>query len=90
MIFWECLKRRSSWAKRLPKFPSLIEFTIEVAPNVPVIEATKIPLTQILSNLITNAIKHHHQPDGTVKILARELDGAYEFSVSLLQTNICR
>ncbi|MGB3299528.1 MAG: ATP-binding protein, partial [Phormidesmis sp.] len=27
-------------------------------------------------------VKHHHRPDGTVKISARELDSTYEFSIA--------
>lgn len=69
-------------AEIIDSISPLGEFTVEVAPAMPVLEATKIPLVQIFSNLITNAIKHHDRPDGTVRISARELDKAYEFSVA--------
>lgn len=69
-------------AEVIDSISPLGEFTVEVAPDMPVLEATKVPLVQVFSNLITNAIKHHDRPDGTVRISARELDKAYEFSVT--------
>lgn len=69
-------------AEIIDSISPLGRFSVEVAPDMPVLEATKIPLVQLFSNLITNAIKHHDRPDGTVWISVRELDQAYEFSVA--------
>lgn len=57
-------------------------FAVEIAPNMPVLKTTKVPLVQLFSNLITNAIKHHNNPTGTVKISACEIGDFYEFSVA--------
>lgn len=43
-------------------------FTINIQPEMPVIESVTTPLTQIFSNLINNAIKHHDKSEGTVSI----------------------
>ncbi len=63
-------------------FSPLGEFTIEVDPNMPVFSARKVPLFQVFSNLINNAIKHHDRKDGQVQISMRELDEFYEFAVA--------
>ncbi|MGB7485603.1 MAG: PAS domain S-box protein [Phormidesmis sp.] len=57
-------------------------FKIELDPNLPVLESKKVPLRQVFSNLITNAVKHHDQPDGTIRISARPVDSFYEFTVA--------
>lgn len=46
-------------------------FKIEVGAGLPVLETPRGPLEQVLRNLITNAIKHHDRPEGTVRIEAR-------------------
>lgn len=61
---------------------SLGEFTIEIASDMPVLQAKRILLSQVLSNLITNAIKHHDRPDGRVQVSARDLGSFYEFAVA--------
>jgi len=57
-------------------------FTIELAPDLPVLEAKKTPLVQVFSNLLTNAIKHHNRSDGTIRISAQDIGSLYEFTVS--------
>ncbi|MCU0535725.1 MAG: PAS domain S-box protein [Hydrococcus sp. Prado102] len=57
-------------------------FTIEIQPAMPTIIAKRLLLTQVFSNLISNAIKHHPRPDGKVIISARKKGNDYEFSVS--------
>jgi signal transduction histidine kinase len=54
---------------------------IEIPPNLPVIYTERIPLQQILSNLISNAIKYHDKPDGKVKVSFYEGYDHYQFSV---------
>jgi PAS domain S-box-containing protein len=56
-------------------------FTIEVQP-MPTIVAKRLLLSQVFSNLISNAIKHHDRPDGKIVISASEKGDDYEFAVS--------
>ncbi|NBC17096.1 MAG: PAS domain-containing protein [Bacteroidetes bacterium] len=46
-------------------------FTIDVAPDMPTLRAARVPLEQVLMNLISNAVKHHDRPDGRVTVQAR-------------------
>jgi signal transduction histidine kinase len=55
--------------------------TIQVQRNLPVIETERLPLQQVLSNLVGNAIKYHDKPDGKVSISFLEKSDAYEFKV---------
>ncbi|MBF7071859.1 GAF domain-containing sensor histidine kinase [Glaciecola sp. MH2013] len=45
------------------------------------VSVPKIPLSTVLSNLITNAIKHHHRDTGKVSITASDKDDSYIFVV---------
>lgn len=58
------------------------EFNIKVLEGMPAFETEKIRLQQVFANLISNAVKHHDRPDGTVEISARESGEFYEFSVA--------
>ncbi|NJO27233.1 MAG: PAS domain S-box protein [Richelia sp. SL_2_1] len=58
------------------------EFTIEIIGEMPTFVTEKIPLQQVFSNLISNAVKHHHRTDGKVTIEVKEQDIFYEFAVS--------
>ncbi len=58
------------------------EFTIEVVGEMPILITEKIPLQQVFSNLISNAVKHHNRSDGKVAITVEELDKFYEFTVT--------
>ena len=58
------------------------QFSIEIISPMPVLKTKRIPLTQVFSNLIGNAIKHHHREDGRVEISAIEHDDSYEFLVT--------
>ncbi|MDR9402111.1 MAG: ATP-binding protein [Halothece sp. Uz-M2-17] len=57
------------------------DFTIELSSPMPIVVTDPLPLQQIFTNLISNAIKHHHRSDGKVFIVAKELETAYEFSI---------
>ncbi|MGB3294656.1 MAG: ATP-binding protein, partial [Phormidesmis sp.] len=57
-------------------------FTVETTSAMPILSAKRVLLSQVLSNLITNAIKHHHRSDGRVQVSARDLGSFYEFSVA--------
>jgi PAS domain S-box-containing protein len=56
-------------------------FTIEVQSSMPTITAKKLLLSQVFSNLIGNAIKHHPRPDGQIKIGATQKEEYYEFTI---------
>ncbi|MBF2019425.1 MAG: PAS domain S-box protein [Hydrococcus sp. C42_A2020_068] len=57
-------------------------FTISVPPQTPTIVAKRLLLTQVFANLIGNAIKHHHRPDGRIEITATEKGDYYEFAIT--------
>ncbi len=56
-------------------------FTITVPERMPSLIADRTRLWQVFSNLIANAIKHHHRPQGRIDIDVRETSERYEFSV---------
>lgn len=56
-------------------------FTITIQPPMPSMIAKKLLLTQVFSNLISNAIKHHERTDGTIIVTATEQGECYEFCV---------
>ncbi len=55
--------------------------TLEIPPGLPVLFTERIPLQQIFTNLITNAVKYHDKPDGFIKVAFREHDDHYKFFV---------
>jgi signal transduction histidine kinase len=57
-------------------------FTVQIEPPMPVLKTKPLLLGQVFANLISNAIKHHHRPDGCVRVSAREQPEYYEFAVS--------
>ena len=56
-------------------------FEVKIEPGMPTFVTEKLPLQQVFSNLISNAIKHNRAESGHVKISVKELDEFYEFSV---------
>jgi PAS domain S-box-containing protein len=57
------------------------EFTIAIAA-LPSLHTQKLPLFQVFSNLISNAIKHHNRLDGKIAISATDQGDVYEFTVT--------
>ncbi|MEG3958267.1 PAS domain S-box protein [Microcoleus sp. herbarium2] len=57
-------------------------FEVKVEPGMPTFVTEKLPLQQVFSNLISNAIKHNRGESGHVNISVKELDDFYEFSVA--------
>ncbi len=47
-------------------------FTVDIAPKMPQLLADHTKLYQVFTNLVSNAIKHHNNLQGTVKISARD------------------
>jgi PAS domain S-box-containing protein len=56
-------------------------FTITIQEPMPVLVTRRVPLELVFRNLISNAINHHHRPDGQIHISAREAGPFIEFSV---------
>lgn len=58
-------------------------FTITTVATLPLLTTHRVPLATSLRNLISNAIKHHHQPAiGQVQVTARLRDDWVEFRVA--------
>ena len=56
-------------------------FAIEIKDNMPVLQTEALPLQQVFSNLISNAIKHHPRNDGKITISAMKKAQYYQFAV---------
>lgn len=55
---------------------------IVVGPDMPTLQTEKVPLQQVLMNLIGNAIKYNQRPGARVEITVQRLDGWFQFSVA--------
>jgi light-regulated signal transduction histidine kinase (bacteriophytochrome) len=58
------------------------EISIKIAPNLPILLTERIPLQIVFTNLISNAIKHRLQPQGSIEISGSECGNFYEFSIT--------
>jgi signal transduction histidine kinase len=56
--------------------------SIKIAPNLPILLTERIPLQIVFTNLISNAIKHRLQPQGSIEISGAEFGNFYEFSIT--------
>jgi len=54
---------------------------MQIQPNLPEIYTERIPLQQVLSNLISNAIKYHDKAEGYIKVYVKSYRDHYEFFV---------
>ena len=57
-------------------------FQVEIQGQMPTLATQLVPLQQVFSNLISNAIEHSDCTEGKIIISAREQDNYYEFSVT--------
>ena len=55
--------------------------SLRVPTGLPVLVTERIPLQQVLTNLIGNAIKYHDKPNGQINVWFRDLKTHYEFAV---------
>jgi signal transduction histidine kinase len=56
-------------------------FAIKVSSYLAAIQVARMPLQQILMNLVGNAIKHHDKPKGMIEVSAEDIGAQYLFSV---------
>lgn len=57
-------------------------FTITIAPDMPVFQAKRLLLSQVFSNLLSNALKHHGGSTGQIVVSVGDQGKFYEFAVS--------
>ncbi|MCY7407871.1 MAG: PAS domain-containing protein [Alkalinema sp. CAN_BIN05] len=57
-------------------------FSVTFDPNLPIVYTKRLLLSQVFSNLIGNAIKHHDRVDGSVHISATDRGNFYEFAIA--------
>jgi PAS domain S-box-containing protein len=57
-------------------------FQIAIAPEMPTLFTKRLLLSQVFSNLISNGIKHHDRPDGSIQISGQDQGEFYEFAVA--------
>ena len=62
----------------LPKHKNI---RIEIQPDMPIFISEKIPLSQIFTNLIGNAIKYNDQQKGIIKIYFLEQNNTFRFFI---------
>jgi signal transduction histidine kinase len=56
-------------------------FSVSVDPSLVGIKVARMPLQEILINLISNAIKHHDRKTGRIEIFVEDVGKQYRFSV---------
>lgn len=56
-------------------------FTVIVSPSFSDIQVSRMPLQQILMNLIGNAIKHHDKQQGRIEVRVKDMGDLYDFAV---------
>jgi PAS domain S-box-containing protein len=77
----ETVKLSELLAEILDSLAPPVTFNIIVKPPMPSFVAKRLLLNQVLTNLISNAIKHHHRPDGQIIISAAQKEDCYEFTI---------
>ena len=56
-------------------------FKVTVGPGFAAIRLERMPLQQILMNLISNAIKHHDRKEGHIELEVEDRGGLFDFAV---------
>jgi len=57
------------------------DMTVVIAPDMPTLQTSKVPLELVFRNLIGNAVKHHDCTQGQIIVKSRIHGRYYEFSV---------
>ncbi|MEX0269223.1 ATP-binding protein [Leptolyngbyaceae cyanobacterium UHCC 1019] len=60
--------------------PAAFQITIE--PGMPTLTTKRLLLSQVFSNLIGNAIKHHPRADGSVTVSVQDEGSVYKFAIA--------
>ncbi|HEY0655968.1 MAG TPA: ATP-binding protein [Chryseosolibacter sp.] len=55
--------------------------SLVIPPKLPVIFTERIPLQQVLANLVGNALKYHDKPRGKIEVRFSDKKSRYEFEV---------
>jgi signal transduction histidine kinase len=58
------------------------EFNVRISGHMPVIRTERLRLEQVLSNLISNAVKYNDKKEGKIDIHCRDTGSYYEFRIS--------
>ncbi|SNC68064.1 His Kinase A (phospho-acceptor) domain-containing protein [Hymenobacter gelipurpurascens] len=56
-------------------------FRVETPTPLPTLLTDRLSLQQVFTNLMGNAAKYHHKPEGTIRVSCQELKREYEFTV---------
>ena len=56
------------------------EFSVDIGPDMPILQTDRLQLYQVFANLISNSIKHHGSEHGHVWIEVSDKGGFYEFT----------
>ena len=56
-------------------------FVVDVSPAFAGIQVCRMPLQQILMNLVSNAIKHHDKKAGRIEVTVEDIGADYAFAV---------
>ncbi|MBT9393351.1 CHASE3 domain-containing protein [Hymenobacter sp. NST-14] len=56
-------------------------FEVLIPQPLPVLLADRLSLQQVFTNLMGNAAKYHHRPDGRITITARDSGDGFEFRI---------
>ncbi len=57
-------------------------FKVDIAPELSDVRVVRMPLQQVIYNLIANALKHHDRDEGTIAVSVEQVGTQYRFTVS--------
>lgn len=57
------------------------QLTLEIQEELPIFNTEKLPLQQIFTNLISNAVKYHDKPNGRIRVYFEDRESYFEFFV---------
>ncbi len=57
-------------------------FTIDLPADLPTFSTKRLPLFQVLTNLVGNGIKHHYSEAGSMQISIADCGDCYEFAIA--------
>jgi len=66
----------------IDSMPAPAAMKIHVGDQLPTLSAARVPMSQVFSNLISNAIKYRSRDDGNIDVSVRDCGAYYEFSVA--------